>query len=55
MKPTINALVSVYKDISRCNYCGTLKSLKEIVEIAIIQKKILENLCGQKYCGSMEH
>ena len=29
MKPTINALANVYKNISRCNYCGTLKSLKE--------------------------
>ena len=27
MKPTINALANVYKNISRCNYCGTLKSL----------------------------
>ena len=26
MKPTINALVNVYKNISRCNYCGALKS-----------------------------
>ena len=29
MKPTINALANVYKNISRCNYCGTLKSLKD--------------------------
>ena len=28
MKPTINALVNVYKNISRCNYCGALKSSK---------------------------
>ena len=28
MKPTINALVNVYKNISKCNYCGVLKSLK---------------------------
>ena len=28
MKPTINALVNVYKNISKCNYCGLLKSLK---------------------------
>ncbi len=28
MKPTINALANVYKNISRCNYCGTLKSSK---------------------------
>ena len=26
MKPTINALANVYKNISRCNYCGALKS-----------------------------
>ena len=29
MKPTINALANVYKNISRCNYCGTLKSSKD--------------------------
>ena len=29
MKPTINALVNVYKNISRCNYCGVLKSSKD--------------------------
>jgi len=29
MKPTINALVNVYKNISRCNYCGALKSSKD--------------------------
>ena len=29
MKPTINALVDVYKNISRCNYCGALKSSKK--------------------------
>ena len=29
MKPTINALVNVYKYISRCNYCGVLKSSKD--------------------------
>ena len=29
MKPTINALLDVYKNISRCNYCGVLKSLKD--------------------------
>ena len=28
LKPTINALANVYKNISRCNYCGTLKSSK---------------------------
>ena len=26
MKPTINAMANVYKNVSRCNYCGTLKS-----------------------------
>ena len=29
MKPTINALLDVYKNISRCNYCGVLKSSKD--------------------------
>ena len=29
MKPTINALVDVYKNIARCNYCGALKSSKK--------------------------
>ena len=28
MKPTINAMANVYKNISRCNYCGALKSFK---------------------------
>ena len=28
MKPTINAMANVYKNVSRCNYCGTLKSFK---------------------------
>ena len=42
MKPTINALANVYKNISRCNYCGTLKSLKEEckdMKIVVIYKK----------------
>ena len=26
MKPTINALVNVFKNISRCSFCGSLKS-----------------------------
>ena len=26
MKPTITALVEVYKNVSRCKICGTLKS-----------------------------
>ena len=29
MKPTINALFDVYKNVSRCNYCGGLKSSKD--------------------------
>ena len=29
MKPTINALLDVYKNISRCNYCGVLRSSKD--------------------------
>ncbi len=29
MKPTINVLANVYKNISRCNYCGILKSSKD--------------------------
>ena len=29
MKPAINALLDVYKNISRCNYCGVLKSSKD--------------------------
>ena len=47
MKPTINALVSVYKNISRCNYCGVLKSLKdECKNCDNSKKKILKNLCS---------
>ena len=30
MKPAINALANVYKNISRCNYCGALKSSKNL-------------------------
>ena len=26
IKPMTNSLVQVYKNVSRCNYCGTLKS-----------------------------
>ena len=26
MKPTINALVNAFKNVTRCNFCGTLKS-----------------------------
>ncbi len=29
MKPTINALVNVYKNVLRCDNCGALKSIKE--------------------------
>ena len=29
MKPTINAMANVYKNISRCNYCGSLKSFRD--------------------------
>tara|TARA_B100000989_G_scaffold234415_1_gene181200 strand:- start:4483 stop:5079 length:597 start_codon:yes stop_codon:yes gene_type:complete len=45
MKPTINALVSVYKDISRCNYCGTLKSLKDDCRNCKISKKKFSKIC----------
>ncbi len=45
MKPTINALVSVYKDISRCNYCGTLKSLKEDCRNCNNSKKQFSKIC----------
>ena len=53
MKPTINALANVYKNISRCNYCGTLKSLKEECENCNnFQKKyskicVVENIADQ--------
>tara|TARA_Y100001970_G_scaffold291708_1_gene429938 strand:+ start:3186 stop:3782 length:597 start_codon:yes stop_codon:yes gene_type:complete len=53
MKPTINALANVYKNISRCNYCGTLKSLKEECENCNnLQKKfskicVVENIADQ--------
>ena len=53
MKPTINALANVYKNISRCNNCGTLKSLKEECENCNnFQKKyskicIVENIADQ--------
>ena len=45
MKPTINALVSVYKDISRCNYCGTLKSLKDDCRNCNNSKKQFSKIC----------
>ena len=56
MKPTINALVNVYKNISRCNYCGTLKSLKDecngYKNCTNLQKKfskicVVENIADQ--------
>tara|TARA_B100000989_G_scaffold194332_1_gene146639 strand:+ start:761 stop:1366 length:606 start_codon:yes stop_codon:yes gene_type:complete len=56
MKPTINALANVYKNISRCNYCGTLKSLKEecggYENCSNLQKKfskicVVENIADQ--------
>ena len=56
MKPTINALANVYKNISRCNYCGTLKSLKEerrgCENCSNLQKKfskicVVENIADQ--------
>ena len=39
MKPTINALANVYKNISKCNYCGVLKSSKEECNCNYLQKK----------------
>ena len=56
MKPTINALANVYKNISRCNYCGTLKSLKNecngFKNCKNLQKKfskicVVENIADQ--------
>tara|TARA_B100000575_G_C23101688_1_gene635620 strand:- start:446 stop:1042 length:597 start_codon:yes stop_codon:yes gene_type:complete len=53
MRPTINALANVYKNISRCNYCGTLKSLKDECEnCSNLQKKfskicVVENIADQ--------
>ena len=56
MKPTINALVNVYKNISRCNYCGVLKSLKDecngFSNCSYLQKKfskicVVENIADQ--------
>ena len=43
MKPTINALANVYKNISKCNYCGVLKSSKDecngFSDCSYLQKK----------------
>ena len=53
MKPTINALVNVYKNINRCNYCGALKSSKEVCNnCGNFQKKyskicVVENIADQ--------
>ena len=56
MKPTINALVNVYKNISRCNYCGVLKSSKDecngFNNCSYLQKKfskicVVENIADQ--------
>ena len=56
MKPTINALVNVYKNISRCNYCGALKSSKDecngFSNCSYLQKKfskicVVENIADQ--------
>ncbi len=45
MKPTINALVSVYKNISRCNYCGVLKSLKDECKNCNNSKNKFSKIC----------
>ena len=46
MKPTINALADVYKNISRCKYCGALKSSKNNCNNCInSKKKTFKNLC----------
>ena len=56
MKPTINALVNVYRNISRCNYCGVLKSSKDecngFSNCSYLQKKfskicVVENIADQ--------
>ena len=53
MKPTINALVDVYQNISRCNFCGALKSSKsKCNNCESIQKKfskicVVENIGDQ--------
>ena len=45
MKPTINALVNVYKNVSRCNYCGALKSSKEESKNCDDSKKKFSKIC----------
>ena len=56
MKPTINAMANVYKNVSRCNYCGTLKSFKNDSSVCSncenLQKKfskicVVENIADQ--------
>ena len=56
MKPTINALVNAYKNISKCNYCGVLKSSKDecngFNNCSYLQKKfskicVVENIADQ--------
>ena len=53
MKPTINSLVNVYKNICRCNYCGALKSSEETCNnCGNLQKKyskicVVENIADQ--------
>ena len=45
MRPTINALVNVYKNISRCNYCGALKSSKDECRNCDDSKKNYSKIC----------
>ena len=45
MRPTINALVNVYKNISRCNYCGALKSSKDECRNCVDSKKKFSKIC----------
>ena len=45
MKPTINALVNVYKNVSRCDYCGALKSLKNECNNCENSKEKLSKIC----------
>ena len=33
MKPMVNSLAQVYKNISRCNVCGSLKSSSDLGKI----------------------
>tara|TARA_Y100000768_G_scaffold376792_1_gene349258 strand:- start:924 stop:1520 length:597 start_codon:yes stop_codon:yes gene_type:complete len=53
MKPTINALANVYKNVSRCNYCGALKSSQnKCNNCENLQKKyskicVVENIADQ--------